>query len=1000
MEIAITGIDCRFPGAPTKEAFWELLLEGGDGVSSVPDERWDRDSFHAADLVPGHTNTREGGFIADPDAFDNEFFGITPAEAAAMDPQQRMLLESAWRAIEDSGIAPPVLQRSRTGVYVGVMGNEWAHVQLADYNAITPFVGAGNGYCMIANRVSYHLDLRGPSLAIDTACSSSLVAVHHACGGLRGGDCDRAIAAGVNLIVTPALHIFYAQAGLSAPDGRCKPYSADAGGIGRAEGIGAVVLRRLEDALADGDRIYAVIRGGAINHDGRSNGLTAPSRRAQVDVIRRAHDAAAVDAAGVAFVEGHGTGTVLGDMIEVKALGEAYGPRRERPLAVGSVKGNIGHAEGAAGIAALIKVALALHHGLLPPTRYASRENHQLALSRHGLELASEPVALGSGRVCAGISSFGLGGTNAHLMLATAPCRETGVSQRGAPAATDADTCVAPGVFTLSGSDVAAVQRNAAASARAIRDSGDVSLAGLCQASNRIKVSLRHRAAVGAGSPDELASVLEALATDDAVAARQVRRRERAPRIAFAFTGQGSQHPGMTRALLECSPVYRRHLADADAALAPHLGRSIAEAMLSGDAEIGDTRLAQPAIFAVGCALARTLAELGIEPRVVVGHSVGEFAAAVTAGALALGDAAGLVAARGRLMGGLPAGGGMLSVRAAVTEIEPLLNGRASVAAVNGPRSVVVAGAIDQLSKLGDELTLRGVAVARLDVSHAFHSPLMEPILDEFRLHAMQVYGARARIPIVSTSTAETIDGGALDGDYWTRQIRLPVRFADAIATVARADVSHVVELGPRPVLTSLIRGIPAADGLVCLSATSSPSSGADLARLLAALYADGADPRWDALYEDELPPSPLPPYEFSRSNRFWSVARRAASASEHHHQREEKRPEQEHRDVSERSGHRSGRDDDAPATSAYQLVVSALCHVSGHDESRIDRTSRLSEDLGLDSVTIMSVKRELELSWPAVASLDVRQLLAHLASVGSLTAHLEDALGVPTANR
>ncbi len=389
MPIAITGIDCRFPGAPNREAFWELLLAGGDGVSPIPAQRWDADSHYSSTAAPGCTNTREAGFVADPDAFDNEFFGITPAEAAAMDPQQRMLLECAWRALEDSDTDPGSLQRSSTGVYVGVMGNEWAHVQLADYAAITPYVGAGNGYCMTANRISYHLGLRGPSLAVDTACSSSLVAVQLACAALRGGECDRALAGGVNLIVTPALHIFYAQAGLSAPDGRCKPFSADCGGIGRGEGVGVVVLMRLEDAVAQEVPVYAVIRGGAVNHDGRSNGLTAPSRTAQVDVIRRAHAAAGVSPASVRFVEGHGTGTVLGDMIEAKALGEAYGQDRDEALLIGSVKGNIGHAEGAAGIAGLIKTALALHHRVVPPTRSA-RENPQLRLSRLKLGLRHE----------------------------------------------------------------------------------------------------------------------------------------------------------------------------------------------------------------------------------------------------------------------------------------------------------------------------------------------------------------------------------------------------------------------------------------------------------------------------------------------------------------------------------------------------------------------------------------------------------------------------------
>ena len=409
------------------------------------------------------------------------------------------------------------------------MGNEWAHVQLADYAAITPYVGAGNGYCMTANRISYHLGLRGPSLAVDTACSSSLVAVQLACAALRGGECDRALAGGVNLIVTPALHIFYAQAGLSAPDGRCKPFSADCGGIGRGEGVGVVVLMRLEDAVAQEVPVYAVIRGGAVNHDGRSNGLTAPSRTAQVDVIRRAHAAAGVSPASVRFVEGHGTGTVLGDMIEAKALGEAYGQDRDEALLIGSVKGNIGHAEGAAGIAGLIKTALALHHRVVPPTRSA-RENPQLRLSRLKLELATSEAPLGSDEVLAGVSSFGLGGTDAHLLLSTAP-----------PAPDGERSVARPGVFTVSGSNLDAIQRNAAASATLVRGCGDSSLTDVCAASNRVKGSLRYRLGIGAIHAQELAAVLEAVASDRALAERLARRPDRVPRIAFAFTGQGSR---------------------------------------------------------------------------------------------------------------------------------------------------------------------------------------------------------------------------------------------------------------------------------------------------------------------------------------------------------------------------------------------------------------------------------------------------------------------------
>ncbi|MER6528551.1 polyketide synthase, partial [Streptomyces sp. NPDC001508] len=419
--VAIVGIDCRFPGAPDTGAYWDLLMRGADGVGEVPRQRWDAKEFHSPTGEEGRTNTTEGGFIADPDAFDNEFFTISPREAAAMDPQQRLLLQSAWRAVEDAGIAPRNLAGTPTGVFVGIMGNEWAHLHLTDYANVTAQVGSGNGYCMTANRISYHLDLKGPSLAVDTACSSSLVAAHLAVNALLAEECDHALVAGVNVALTPALSIFYTQAGLSAPDGRCKPFSSEANGIGRGEGVGTVVLRRLRDAIADGQRVYAVIRGSAVNQDGRSNGLTAPNRWAQQEVLGAAYRRAGIEPRDVVFTEAHGTGTTLGDMMEAKALGHHHAGRAGTPMALGSVKGNLGHTEGAAGIAGLIKVALSLHHRVVPASRYAAKESKQLKLRDHGLRLLKAPLRLPAGPTVAGLSSFGMGGTNAHAILQSAP---------------------------------------------------------------------------------------------------------------------------------------------------------------------------------------------------------------------------------------------------------------------------------------------------------------------------------------------------------------------------------------------------------------------------------------------------------------------------------------------------------------------------------------------------------------------------------------------------
>ena len=396
--IAVVGIDCRFPGAPDKDAFWRLLMDGVVTDSEVPLQRWNADAYYHPDGVAGSTNTRRAHFIDDVDAFDNDFFGIAPIEAAALDPQQRLLLQASWRALEDAGIDPRSLAGTPTGVFVGMMSSEWSNLQMLDFAGVSAFRGAGSGYFMAANRISYHLNFTGPSMAIDSACSSSLMAVHQGCAALRSGETDTVIAGGANLLLTPSLSIFYTQAGLSAPDGRCKPFGQSADGIGRGEGVAAVVLRRLDDAVADGQPIYAVVKSSVANHDGRSNGITAPNRRSQVELMHRALSLAEVEARQIGFVEAHGTGTFLGDMIEANALGDVHKARGGEPCLLGSVKGNIGHTEGSAGIAAFIKACLALHHHVLPPTIFGDSANAGLRAGCAGAAAGGEPRAVAGQR--------------------------------------------------------------------------------------------------------------------------------------------------------------------------------------------------------------------------------------------------------------------------------------------------------------------------------------------------------------------------------------------------------------------------------------------------------------------------------------------------------------------------------------------------------------------------------------------------------------------------
>ncbi|MFF0543651.1 type I polyketide synthase [Nocardia thailandica] len=851
-DIAVVGLDCRFPQAPDPAAFWRMLLDGGDAITEVPANRWNADDFHDPAGAPGTINTRQGGFLADADAFDHHFFGISAAEAEAMDPQQRLLLQSTWRAFEDATLDPRAQSGSRTGVFVGVMANEWANLQMRDYAAITPQHGSGNGYFMTANRLSYQFDLTGPSIAVDTACSSSLVAVHLACAALAAGDCEQAVAGGVNLVLTPAVGVFYTQAGLSAPDARCKPFSGDADGIVRGEGVAVLVLRRLADARAAGLPVYAVIKGSAVNSDGRSNGITAPNRWAQQAVVEEAYRRAGVRAADVDFLEAHGTGTVLGDMIEVKALGALHGTGRARPCGIGSVKGNLGHTEGAAGVAGLVKTVLALHHGVVPASRFAERENPRLRLDRHGLRLLGEPLRL-DGPSTAGVSSFGLGGTNVHMVVA-------GVARAEEPGAPGG------GVLTVSADTEDALRRNAIRLADAVAACDGDRFAQLCWTSNRVKSSGRIRLAVTARDRGE---AIEGLRSGTGAGLA------RGLRVGWMFTGQGSQYAGMGRAPQAGSPAFRRALAAVDAAMADPLGDSVARLLLDERAEVDGTGIAQPAIFALEYALARSLADSGVRPAWLIGHSVGEFAAAVVAGVLDLADACALIVARGRLMQALPSGGAMLAVRAGLAQVADLLDGApaVAVAAVNGPGELVLSGAAGALAAIRTALAARGVAAEPLAVSHAFHSPLMAPMLAEFEAVARARTYRPATVPVYSTVRGRLLGADEpMDAAYWVEHVRATVRFGDALAAALDTDPTHLVEIGPRRVLTGLARRLDPSRDIPCLAPLPGPdATGAEQAATVAALYRDGLDPAWDALYEPrQRVRRRLPAYEFSRDDRFW----------------------------------------------------------------------------------------------------------------------------------
>ncbi|MCG7524508.1 acyltransferase domain-containing protein [Streptomyces sp. OfavH-34-F] len=975
-DIAVVGIDCAFPGAAGVQAYWDLLMGGRSGIGRVPGQRWEARDFPAAG--------DSGGFLDDADVFDSDFFSITPREAAAMDPHQRLLLPCAWRALEDAGRAPGDLAGSGTGVFVGVMGGEWGRLTMSDLDRVTPLLGSGSSAGMAANRISYHFDLNGPSLAVDTACSSSLVAVHLAANALLAGECDTALAGGVNVVLSPSLGLVYGQLGLAAADGRCKPFSAEADGIGRSDGVGLVVLRRLEDAVADGDRVYAVLRGSAVNQDGRSNGMIAPNRWSQERVLNAAYRRAGVGPAEVAFVEAHGTGTVLGDAIECAALGSVHGVPREAPCAIGSVKGNLGHTEGAAGIAGFIKTALALHHRIVPASLFAEHENSRLRLGERGLRLLKSPVRLPRGETLAGVSSFGMGGTNAHAVLATAPRTPRAARTRSHRAG-------AAGVFTVSADTPEALRRNLAAQADALAALPKGGAAALCRSSNRVKTGLPHRFALTARDTGELVAGLR----------RAVELRTPAPGephpvgdrpwgrpvVAFLFTGQGSEYPAMTAGLYRESSAYRRHFDAADAALAARLGHSVREAVL-GDAVppegAGAPELVQPALFAVGYALARTLTDLGVVPAAVLGHSLGEYAAAVTAGVLTLDEAAGLVVRRARLTAALPSGGGMTAVAAGAEVLAPALAAEPDVvvAAVNGPADTVLSGPLDALARVGEELAGLGIRTRALTSPYAFHSARMAPVAAGLR--AAAVNPAPAALPVASTRYGRMLRDEPMDAGYWAGQTEEPVLFDAALGALVR-DIAptHLIEIGPRPQLTGIAARAGSLGGAELLHPAPGPEgTGQDLAETVAALYRCGLDPVWEELYAPEhRVHEPLAPYVFSSAQRYWDRSPASAGPST------ERRPETPA--VSRETPNEEAGGDDP----VLVAVVEAVTEVGGYPTERVVREARFHEDLGFDSVMIMQLKNRVEARLPRVGEVSVQQMLPALRSVGSLAAFLDGVI-------
>ncbi len=886
--IAVIGLACRVPGASDSDAFWRLLEQGVDAIGEVPADRFDVEDYYDPDPdAPGKITTRSGGFLDQVcAAFDPQFFGISPREAVGMDPQQRLLLEVSWEALEHAALAPARLRGSRTGVFVGISSFDYAQLLAAqDEATIDAYLGTGVAHSATVGRISYLFGLEGPNLAIDTACSSSLVAVHQACQSLLAGESDLALAGGVNVILTPAATITLCKARMLAPDGRCKTFDATANGFARGEGCGIVVLKRLSDAQRDGDRILAVIRGSAVNQDGASSGLTVPNGPAQTRVIRRALEQAGIAPGEVDYLEAHGTGTSLGDPIEVQAAAAALGDGRDarRPLLLGSVKTNIGHLEAAAGIAGLIKVVLTLQHERIPRHLHFRQPNPHIPWAELPVRVTQEATAWPKPRRIAGVSAFGFSGTNAHVVL------EGAAEQPEAQAEAETPT-PAQHVLPLSAKTEAALQALAARYAAWWTEHPQAPLSDVSFTLATGRSHLEQRAALVAGSPEEAWTLLAALEAGRPAPGLYTGRAHGRPKMAWLFTGQGSQYAGMGRQLYATQPVFRQVLDDCAQRLGGQLERPLLEALFERDDLLADTRYAQPALFALELALARLWQSWGIEPDVVLGHSLGEYVAACVAGVFDWDAGLRLVTQRALWMSELAEAGAMAAVFAPEDQVAAAAREHPglSIAAYNGAHTVV-SGPQEQTDALVAQCARQGIRTQRLTTTRAFHSALIEPALEPLEALAGTMPCHPARRTLISNLTGRPLVGGqVLDAAYWRRHAREPVQFGCSLQSLAEQAVELLVELGPQPVLLGMAAAAwPHGSSPPALVATlrRGTDDQRQLADTLAQLYVHGVTADFAAMHA----PRPrrklaLPTYPFQRQ-RYWpQPPRRKGRAVEEAH--------------------------------------------------------------------------------------------------------------------
>lgn len=864
--VAVIGVGCRFPGdIDGPERLWDFLTEKKCAITAYPDRGF----------TNAGTFAESGGFLKDVAGFDNRFFDIPPDEALRMDPQQRLLLEVSWEALEHAGIIPESLRLSRTGVFVGVSSTDYVRlVSASAQQKSTIWDNTGGSSSIIANRISYFLDIQGPSIVIDTACSSSLVAVHLACRSLSTWDCDIALVGGTNVLISPEPWGGFREAGILSQTGCCHAFDKSADGMVRGEGCGVIVLQRLSDARLEGRRILAILTGSAVNQDGKSNGIMAPNPSAQIGVLENACKSARVDPLEIGYVEAHGTGTSLGDRIEAHALGMVFGRKRpgSGPLMIGSIKPNIGHLEGAAGIAGLIKAVLMVERGSLLPSGGFTEPNPAIPFTELGLRVVDElqewPVVAGRPRR-AGVSSFGFGGTNAHVIVEEAGSVGADTVSGRADVGGSGGGVVA---WVISGKTASALAAQAGRLGRYVRARPALDVVDVGYSLVSTRSVFDHRAVVVGQTRDELLAGLAGVVAGRPEAGVVCGVGKPAGKTAFVFAGQGSQWLGMGSELYAAYPVFAEALDAVVDELDRHLRYPLRDVIWGHDQDLlNTTEFAQPALFAVEVALYRLLMSWGVRPGLVLGHSVGELAAAHVAGALCLPDAAMLVAARGRLMQALPAGGAMFAVQAREDEVAPMLGHDVSIAAVNGPASVVISGAHDAVSAIADRLRGQGRRVHRLAVSHAFHSALMEPMIAEFTAVAAELSVGLPTIPVISNVTGQLVADDLASADYWARHIRAVVRFGDSVRSAHCAGASRFIEVGPGGGLTSLIEA-SLADAQIVSVPTLRKDRPEPVSVMTAAAqgFVSGMGLDWASVFSGYRPKRvELPTYAFQHQ-KFW----------------------------------------------------------------------------------------------------------------------------------